>query len=194
MTNDNDDLSNIQKEEDIVDVAESTGMEEAAPSEDGAQKEIAELKDKYLRTVAEMQNMQRRNQIDLENANKYAVSNAAKPLLGVADNLKRALEMAPADLPDNVKSLLEGIRATERSLQQALERMGVTAIDAAAGIALNPHEHEVMFEVDTSDHEHGTVVQVLEVGYKIHDRLLRPARVSVAKNMNGLSKNVDVCA
>lgn len=160
-----------------------------------AQKEIADLKDKHLRAVAEMQNMQRRAQRDVEDAAKYGITSAAKPLLGVADNLVRALDAVPADLPENIKNLFDGIRATERSLQQALEKMGVVAIHAEAGQLLNPHEHEVMFEVDTTDFDHGKIVQVLETGYKIHDRLLRPARVSVAKNINGTAdRNVDLSA
>lgn len=160
-----------------------------------AQAEIAELKDKYLRAVAEMQNIQRRNQRDVEDAAKYSVSSAAKPLLQVADNLVRALDAVPADLPANIQSLFDGIRATERSLQQALEKMGVVAIAATAGQLLNPHEHEVMFEVDTTEVEHGAIVQVLETGYKIHDRLLRPARVSVAKNIGTPNeKTMDVSA
>lgn len=177
-------------EEDNIDLPE---MEDDALA--FAQKEVADLKDKHLRAVAELQNMQRRNQRDVEDAAKYGVTSAAKPLLTVADNLSRALDAVPADLPENIKNLFEGIRATERSLQQALEKMGVVAITAEAGQPLNPHEHEVMFEMDTAEFEHGHIVQVLETGYKIHDRLLRPARVAVAKNIAGLAdKNLDVSA
>ena len=172
-------------------------LQDALPEDEltMAQKEIADLKDKHLRAVAELQNMQRRNQRDVEDAAKYGVTSSAKGFLTVADNLVRALDAVPSDLPENIQNLFEGIRATERSLQQALERMGVVAINAAPGQALNPHEHEVMFEVDTTDHDHGHIVQVLETGYKIHDRLLRPARVSVAKNVGGLTeKAVDLSA
>lgn len=178
-------------EEDIIHLRDT-------PEEDAlslAQQEIAELKDKHLRAVAELQNMQRRNQRDVEDAAKYGISSAAKSLLTVADNLVRALDAVPGDVPENIKVLFEGVRATERSLQQALEKMGVVAISAAPGQSLNPHEHEVMFEVDTTDHDHGHIVQVLETGYKIHDRLLRPARVSVAKNASGMvDKAVDLSA
>ena len=177
--------------EDIIDLQE-TQQDDALAL---AQKEIADLKDKHLRAVAELQNMQRRNQRDVEDAAKYGVTSAAKPLLTVADNLTRALEAVPADLPENIKNLFDGIRATERSLQQALEKMGVIAVEAKPGQQLNPHEHEVMFEIDTADFDHGHIVQVLETGYKIHDRLLRPTRVSVAKNIAGMSdKNVDMSA
>jgi len=161
---------------------------------EAAQKEIAELKDKYVRAVAEMQNIQRRAQRDIEDTAKYSISSAVKPLLTVADNLVRALDAAPNDLPDNIKNILDGVRVTERSLQQALEKMGVVAINAIPGQMLNPHEHEVMFEVDTADLPHGSIVQVLETGYKIHDRLLRPSRVSVAKNVSGAEKAMDVSA
>jgi molecular chaperone GrpE len=159
-------------------------LNEAAPQDaalEAALKEAAELKDKYLRAVAEIQNIQKRAQRDIEDAGKYGVISAAKPFLNVADNLARALDAAPSDLPEAVVKLVDGIRATQREMQLALERMGVTAVNAEAGQALNPHEHEVMFEV-SSDQANGTIVQVLEKGYKIHDRLLRPARVSVAKN------------
>ena len=181
----------IEETADIIDLQENQQDDALAL----AQKEIADLKDKHLRAVAELQNVQRRNQRDVEDAAKYGVTSSAKNFLSVADNLVRALDAVPADLPENIQNLFEGIRATERSLQQALERMGVVAINAAPGQVLNPHEHEVMFEVDTTDFEHGQIVQVLETGYKIHDRLLRPARVSVAKNIGGLTeKNVDLSA
>lgn len=154
--------------------------------------EIDVLKDKYLRSVAEMQNIQKRAQRDLEDAGKYAVTSAAKPFLAVADNLARALQNLPAQMDDGFKNFADGVRATQRELQTALERMGVTAILPKMGDAVNPHEHEVMFEMPSDAHENGTIVQVLEAGYKIHDRLLRPARVAAAKN--GASGPVDLSA
>lgn len=195
MSNENDILSQLDE-----DMAKLAAEENAATETEAndplalAQLEIADLKDKYLRVLAEMQNVQRRAQRDVEDANKYGVTSAAKPLLAVADNLNRALDAMPADLPENLKNIIEGVRVTERSLQQALEKMGVIAVPAESGQPLNPHEHEVMFEVDTTDFDHGVIVQVLETGYKIHDRLLRPTRVSVAKNANGTASNkmVDV--
>lgn len=162
---------------------------------DVAQKEIADLKDKYIRAVAEMQNMQRRAQRDVEDATKYGITSSARPLLDVADTLSRALDSVPADADETLKSFVSGIEATQRALLQALERMGVKPVSAEIGAPQNPHEHEVMFEVDTADFEHGTIVQVLETGYKIHDRLLRPARVSVAKNAKSApDKAVDFSA
>src|SRR5690606_29480807 len=129
---------------------ETLELNETAPDTaalEAAQKEIAELKDKYLRAVAEMQNIQKRAQRDVEDASKYGVTSSAKPFLSVADQLARAPEAAPADLPEAAQKWMEGIRATQRELQNALDRMGVTPVAAEAGQALNPHEHEVMFEV-----------------------------------------------
>lgn len=175
---------NLQAEEDMAQ------FEQEADELTTALVEIENLKDKHLRAVAELQNIQRRAQRDVEDANKYAVGSAAKAFLGVADNLARALQLAPADAND---AFIEGIRATQRELQNALERMGIVAIAPDAGQPLNPHEHEVMFEVPTTEQENGTIIQVLETGYKIYDRLLRPARVSVAKNGN-TQVNMDVSA
>ncbi len=159
--------------------------EDLDPALAAALAEVESFKDKHLRAVAEMQNIQRRAQRDLEDANKYAVTSAAKPFLMVADHLARALQALPPDMNTEVKNFVDGIRSTQRELQTALEKMGVSAINPEAGQMLNPHEHEVMFEVDTTDYSNGSIVQVLETGYKIHDRLLRPARVSVAKSVQG---------
>ena len=107
--------------------------------------EIDVLKDKYLRAVAEMQNIQKRAQRDIEDANKYALVSAAKPILGVADNLARALQNVPAHTTDDMKNFVTGVGAIQRELSQALERMGVVTVTPKIGEALNPHEHEVMF-------------------------------------------------
>jgi molecular chaperone GrpE len=149
---------------------------------DAAQKEAAELKDKYLRAVAEMQNIQKRAQRDIDDAGKYGVISAAKPFLSVADNLARALAALPAEKPAHLKNFFDGIDAISRELHSALSRMGVVPLSVAVGDALNPHEHEVMFEIPTDEQKAGTIMQILEMGYKIHDRLLRPARVAIAKN------------
>lgn len=177
---------NTGKQPELEEAIEDEGIEMEAEITldplDEAQREIAELKDKYLRAVAEMQNNQRRARRDVEDAAKYGVASAARPLLEVADTLARALDSVPENADEALRNFVAGIEATQRALLQALEKMGVQPIAAAPGQQLNPHEHEVMFEVDSADIDHGAIVQVLEQGYKIHDRLLRPARVSVAKN------------
>lgn len=194
MTHDTDNFAAFEGN-DSQDIANEETMDNAAQNNGDndplaqAQHEIADLKDKYLRALAEMQNIQRRAKRDVEDANKYGVASAAQPFLTVADDLGRALDNIPADLPESLRSLLDGLRGIERNMQQALSKMGVVAIQAEAGQPLDPHEHEVMFEVETADAAHGTIMHVLETGYKIHDRLLRPTRVSVAKNSNTGSNN-----
>lgn len=169
-------------------------MDEGAAALEAAQKEAAEYRDKLLRLAAEMENLRKRTQRDIEDANKYGVSSAAKPFLSVVDNLDRALQSVPDDIADNLKNVFEGIRATQRELHNALDKMGVVSITPKVGDHLNPHEHEVMFEVPTEDKPNGTIMQVLEGGYKIHDRLLRPARVAVAKNTKAADKNLNMSA
>ena len=145
--------------------------------------EIAELKDKLLRALAENENVQRRARKDREDAAKYAAANFARDMLTVADNLHRALAALPEGLrerDENVRTLVEGIELTEKELQATLERHGIRRI-SPLGEKFNHDLHEALFEVPTADAAPGTVVQVVEDGYVIHDRLLRAARVGVAK-------------
>ena len=157
-----------------------------ADSPEGGQtpeEEIAALKDKLLRSLAENENLIRRARKDREDATKYAASNFARDMLGVADNLRRAMEAVPAELRDGddaVKAFLEGVQLTERELLSTLERHGIQKL-APLGEKFDHDRHEALFEVPTSDTEPGTIVQVVEEGYIIHDRLLRAARVGIAK-------------
>ncbi|MBM3487942.1 MAG: nucleotide exchange factor GrpE [Alphaproteobacteria bacterium] len=156
--------------------------DDAAPA-DAAAAEIAELKDKLLRALAEGENMRRRFQKERDDTSKYAIANFARAMLAVADNLRRALDAAGPELAaagDGAKTLVEGLALTEREMLTNLERFGIVRIDPV-GQRFSHDRHEAMFEVPTADVAPGTVVQVLEVGYMIHDRLLRPARVGVAK-------------
>jgi len=154
----------------------------APEAEAQASNEIAELKDKLLRALAEGENVRRRAAKEREDTAKYAVANFARDMLGIADNLRRALENTPAD--ETCRTFVEGVDLTERSLLSALERHGIKKLDPR-GERYNPEFHEAMFEVPTGDAPPGTIVQVIEPGYVIHDRLLRPARVAVAKAVNG---------
>ncbi|MAI49252.1 MAG: nucleotide exchange factor GrpE [Rhodospirillaceae bacterium] len=145
--------------------------------------EIAELKDKLLRNLAEMENLRRRSQKDREEALKYASANFARDMLTVADNLRRAIESIPEEGdPDGAALLgfIEGIALTEKELLSALERHKIQRIEPM-GEKFNPQFHEALFEIPTNDAPHGTVMQVIETGYIIHDRLLRPAKVGIAK-------------
>lgn len=145
--------------------------------------ENAELKDRLLRTMAEMENIRKRAEKERNDTSKYAVSNFAKQLLTVSDNLRRALDAVPEERRDDdeaLQSIFVGVEATERELLRAFETAGIKPIDAMDQ-PFNPNYHEVMFEADMPEKTAGTVIQVLEPGYMIHDRLLRPARVGVAK-------------
>lgn len=148
-----------------------------------AKAEAAELKDQLLRALAETENVRRRAQRDREDAQKFAISNFARDLLPVADNLRRALEaVSPEALANDeaLKSLVTGVEMTERQLATAFEKHGLTRIDPL-GQKFDSNLHQAMFEVPGSDKPHGTVVEVLQAGYVLHDRLLRPAMVGVAK-------------
>ncbi len=144
--------------------------------------ELAEAKDRLLRALAEAENTRRRFQREREDTLKYAISGFAKELLSPVDNLRRALESLPeSEVQDQrVRGLLEGIAATERELLGAFERNGLRRIDPK-GERFDHNFHQAIFEAERPDMPAGTVVEVLQPGYVLHDRLLRPAMVGVAK-------------
>ena len=149
-----------------------------------ARTEAAGLKDQLLRALAETENTRRRVQREREDSARYAVAPLAKEILPVADNLARALAAVPKEAlaqDEALRNLVEGIAATERQLQAALERNNIKLIDPM-GEKFDSHHHQAMFEVPSPGKPGGTVVQVLQPGYVLHDRLLRPALVGVAKS------------
>lgn len=177
--------------EDTAQPEEAAATEAAAPDpapEDppaaaaAPKDELAEMKDRLLRALAENENTVRRARKDREDAARYAAANFARDMLTVADNLRRALDAVPEAIRayEAAKTMLEGVELTERELLATLERHGITRI-SPLGEKFDHNLHEAMFEVPTADAEPGTVVQVMEDGYVIHDRLLRAARVGVAK-------------
>ncbi|GJD28860.1 Protein GrpE [Methylobacterium adhaesivum] len=143
-----------------------------------------ELKDRILRTLAEMENLRRRTEREVADARTYAVTNFARDMLNAADNIRRALESVPeaerAGAAGAFKALIDGIELTERDLGKTLERHGVKIIDPK-GQRFDPNRHQAMFEVPDAEVPTGTVVQVMQSGYVIGDRTLRPALVGVAK-------------
>lgn len=147
--------------------------------------ESAELKDRLLRSVAETENLRRRADREKADAANYAMTAFARDLLGVGDNLRRALDSIPedTDLGDNAKTLVEGIEMTERELLNMLERHNIRKVDPL-GEKFSHDLHQALFEVPNTGEEDGTIVQVMQVGYVIKDRLLRPAMVGVAKGGN----------
>lgn len=147
------------------------------------QAEIASMKDQLLRAVAETENTRRRLTRERDETAKYAASNFAKEMLGVADNLNRALAAIPAEAlakDEALKTLHDGVSATERQLDAAFTRQSIKRI-WPEGEKFDSNLHQAMFEVPGTDKPQGTVVQVLQAGYVMHDRLLRPALVGVAK-------------
>ncbi|MGB4102261.1 MAG: nucleotide exchange factor GrpE [Alphaproteobacteria bacterium] len=145
------------------------------------EEQVIALKEQGLRYLAEAENTRRRAQKEREDTAKYAITGFAADLLAVADNFERALAAKlPDGLPDAVKSLLTGIDATGRQLAAALERAGIKKIDAD-GQLFDPHFHRVVQEIDDASKPAGTIMQVLQPGYIIHDRLLREAMVTVSK-------------
>ena len=147
-------------------------------------KENEELKDRALRVAAEMENLRRRTARDVHDARTYAVANFARDLLSVSDNLRRALDAVPAEAKAagdaGFKALIEGVDLTERAMLSALERHGVKKL-APEGEKFDPNFHQAMFEVPNPEVPAGTVVQVVQPGYSIGERVLRPAMVGVAK-------------
>ncbi|WP_244424032.1 MULTISPECIES: nucleotide exchange factor GrpE [Methylobacterium] len=143
-----------------------------------------ELKDRMLRTLAEMENLRRRTEREIADARAYAVTNFARDVLNVADNIHRALESVPADAKASadgaLKGLIDGIELTQRDLVKTLERHGVKPVEPQ-GQKFDPNRHQAMFEVPNPDVPAGTVVQVVQTGYVIGERVLRPALVGVAK-------------
>jgi molecular chaperone GrpE len=157
---------------------------ELAAELDKARADVAQLKDQALRALAEAENTRRRAQRDREDFARYASAPLAKDILSVADNLARALAAVPAEAmarDEALKNLVDGIAATERQLLAAFERQSIKRIDPE-GERFDSNRHQAMFEVPGSGQPAGTVVQFLQPGYVLHDRLLRPALVGVAKN------------
>lgn len=146
------------------------------------QAELAEAKAAVLYAQAETQNVRRRLEKDAQDARAYAATGFARDMLSVSDNLTRALEAIPADLreDDRFKGLITGLEATSRELVSVFERNGITRLNAL-GEKLDPNRHQAMIELPTADAEPGTIVQEMQAGYMIKDRLLRPALVGVAK-------------
>lgn len=188
MTSDeNQTPENDQEQMDAVN--ENQAETEPTPEDIGAviealAAENADLKDRMLRTAAEMENLRKRTEREVNDARSYAIANFARDMLTATDNLSRALMVVPEDARENadaaMKSLIDGIEMTEREMQRLMQKNGVKPI-LADGEKFDPHKHQAMFEVPNTEAVEGTVVQVMQAGFAIGDRVLRPAMVGVAK-------------
>ena len=148
------------------------------------EEQVSELKDQLLRSVAELDNYRKRAEREKEQLRKFGIANFAKDLLSAADNLRRAVESGPSDLEgadESVKNLIVGVEMTEKELLNAFEKNGVRKIDPT-GEKFDYNFHQAMFEVETDKEEPGFVMQVLQPGYAIEDRVLRAAMVGVSKS------------
>lgn len=162
---------------------------------DALNAENAQLKDKSLRTMADMENLRRRTEKEVVDARTYAVSSFARDMLTVADNMRRGIESVPQEQRTSadgaLKTLLEGVELTERDLLKTLEKYGIKQIDPQ-GQRFDPNLHQAMFEVEDTSVTTGTVVQVVQAGFVIGERVLRPALVGVSKG--GPKPGVDTSA
>src|SRR4051812_26270155 len=165
--------------------APENGAAEAAPDQTAAlTKEVADLKDRLLRTLAEMENLRRRTEREVADSRVYGVTNFARDILAVADNMERAMKALDDEIREKadagVKALLDGVELTERELIKVMEKHGVRKIEPQ-GQKFDPNLHQAMFELPDPSVPAGTVVQVMQPGYTIGERVLRPALVGIAK-------------
>ncbi len=190
-----------QAPENQAEILKNAGAEQAndfAPGDENAEQDFSadheaflklateneELKDRALRAAAEMENLRKRTTRDVHDARAYSIANFARDMLGVADNLRRALDAIPPEALEagdaGLKSLAEGVDMTARDMLSALERHGVKKLEPK-GEKFDPHFHQAMFEVQNPDLANNTVTEVVQEGYVIGERVLRPAMVGIAK-------------
>jgi molecular chaperone GrpE len=167
------------------DAPETSPQAEAAPDPVAVlAKEAADLKDRLLRTLAEMENLRRRTEREVADSRVYAVTNFARDILAVADNMERAMKALDDEIRDKadagVKALLDGVELTERELLKVLEKHGVKKFEPL-GEKFDPNLHQAMLELPDPSRPAGSVAQVIQPGYMIGERVLRPALVAVAR-------------
>jgi molecular chaperone GrpE len=182
----------MMADETTPETKEAAAIAETPPAEsspapensEALQAEVAELKNKLLRTLAEMENLRRRTEREMADARQYAVANFARDMLTVGDNLRRAIDAVPKELRDGrdpaLSALIEGVEVTERSLEQSLTKFGVRRVDTK-GQKFDPGLHQAMFEIESGDLMPGTVAEEIQAGYAIGERVLRPALVGIVK-------------
>ena len=170
------------------DKLESSNSEEDNDNEiiSDLEQKVSDLKDQLMRTLADGENLRKRTLKDVEHSKKYSHISFVKDLVSSVDNLQRALEAVPEDkssLPEPIKNLIIGLEIVEKEITSTLEKHNVKQIDPL-GEKFDYNFHQAMFEVPTNDDEPGTVVQVSQKGYILHDRLVRPAMVGISKKID----------
>jgi molecular chaperone GrpE len=176
----------VNLEDLLADVATEAPEAEAAQPDpiELLKAENDDLRDRFIRLAADMDNLRRRTEREIKDAKAYAVSAFARDILAVSDNLRRALDAIPADAAQSTEGgfagFVEGVEMTERSMLSTMERHGIKKIEAD-GAKFDPNFHQAMFEVPNPAVPNNTVVQVVQAGFTIGERVLRPAMVGVAK-------------
>jgi len=173
MSEDQDKITEQPEEEKLA------APEATAPL--NVEEEIAKLKDLLMRAMAEAENTRKRAEKEKLEALKYATSSFARDLLAVADNLRRALENLPENPDEKLKPLVDGLKMTESELLSVFGKHGIKQVEAKPGEPFNHDQQQAMMEIPTDEFKPGTIAQVMQTGYTLHDRLLRPAMVGVAK-------------
>jgi molecular chaperone GrpE len=176
-----DDFTPADETEDVMD-----GGEAAPVDVEALQAEVAELREKVLRVAADAENSKRRAEREANDARAFAIQKFARDLLGVADNLQRAMQHAPRDAEDPlVKNLAIGLEMTEKELLSAFDRNGLKRLDPPRGAKFDPHQHQAVMEQHADDVGAGAVLQVMQSGYDLFGRNVRPAMVVVSAKGSG---------
>lgn len=185
MTANNEETTNhtVNDNENTI-LTEDTPENEVIKLEPTLEQQLAEMKDQWVRAVAETENIRKRGQREKEEASRYAPSNLARDIVGVSDNLRRALDACAKEdheqLTSNVKSLITGVELIVKEFDTILERHHIKRLQPLHE-KFDPNHHQAMFEIESADHPAGTVLNIMQDGYLLHDRLLRPAMVGVSK-------------
>lgn len=171
----------------LVDLGNDAAPEDVLPEPEILKAQVIELADQLLRARAETENVRKRAERERADALKYGITNFARDAVAVADNLRRAIDSVSEEArasSEDLRTLISGIELTEREMEAALVRHGITPINPM-GEKFDPNLHQAVFEVPDTGEANGTVVQVMQTGYVIDERLLRPAMVGIAKNAKG---------
>lgn len=182
--NNEEQMANEAMDNETIASEEEVHEAEIVTLEPTLEQQLSEMKDQWIRAVAETENIRKRGQREKEDATRYAPSNLARDIVGVADNLRRALDACAKEdldqLTSNVKSLITGVELIVKELDTTLERHHIKRLQPL-NEKFDPNHHQAMFEIESADHPAGTVLNVMQDGYLLHDRLLRPAMVGVSK-------------
>lgn len=179
MNSKNEDIEEIEEQETEAEMTDEDVAESVEDGEDKLAEDFAKLKDDYIRLYAEMDNMKKRSQAEAEKTIKFAISSFAKELLGVADNLERAIA-AMSENKESCADLLKGVELTQSELTKVFEKFGIKRFNHV-GEKFDPNFERVVQEIDSPDAESGVILTELQAGYTIHDRILREAMVIVAR-------------